>query len=534
MSSLPTRSLPCGAALVLALAAGCVEEGQSPVAAAEPPAEAAAELEQESRSTIAWQPCAEDPELQCGWLSVPAEYREPHGPRLRLATVRAPATGADRRGSLFVNPGGPGGSGVDLLIFAKPLFDALRQHFDIVSFDPRGTNRSQEVTCEVALPPQPSSGSPAELEAYHDEISRRVPAACAQQHGALATRIGTAYTARDIDSMRAALGERTISYLGYSYGTALGSAYATLFPERVRAMVLDGNVPPSWFSDNLLEIDSEGSAEAELALRRLDQLCRADVQCPLRGRGVVATFDRLVARLDRAPVPVEGGVIDGMSIRGTVFGALYAESLWPRIVTELVRAEAGLYDVFIPSPSAPAPTLTLPSAIPVICSDSRTRRWAADYLAMQELTHAVSSRFGGVNFGDGLTTCAAWPVPPSLTVSAARTKHPIVLIGNDYDPATPMTWTRAMGAALQRQSRIVRYRGGGHTIYGSGSACIDGAVEAYLVDLIAPVSGLTCPAVPRPFGAVGARAATRTMAEILSQVAPLPRGPRGPALRARR
>jgi pimeloyl-ACP methyl ester carboxylesterase len=233
-----------------------------------------------------------------------------------LATVRAPALTHYKQGIIFVNPGGPGDSGVDFVFRAKSLFAPLRQRFDIVSFDPRGTARSQPADCTIELPAPPTDDALEARAAFADEVGARYARACSAQHGALATQIGTKNVARDIDVFRASLGERELNYLGFSYGTILGASYATLFPHRVRAMVLDGNVTPTWFADDLLEFDAEGSAGAELALRRLDQLCRAAADCPLKTAGVVAVYDRVIDRLDRDPVVVGGAVVTGASVTG--------------------------------------------------------------------------------------------------------------------------------------------------------------------------------------------------------------------------
>jgi pimeloyl-ACP methyl ester carboxylesterase len=478
-------------------------------------AEAAARF---GRRGVDWAPCQADPELFCGTLRVPLDYRNPRGPTLALAAIKAPATGR-KRGSIFANPGGPGGSGVDFVQQAKALFTQLRESFDIVSFDPRGTGRSSEVACEATLPPPPSSDSLEARAAVADELSRRVATSCSAQNGALTTLVGTTNVARDIDVFRAALGESELNYLGYSYGTILGAEYATQFPRRVRAMVLDGNVPPLFVGDYLLEIDAEGSASAEQAFHRLDQLCRRDSQCPLREAGVVKTFDRVVAKLDRDPVVDSDGILDGAAVRELTFSAMYVEAAWPLIVQVLAAADAGDVSQLPRRPPATS-TLQVPGGLATICDDSSTRRAALDYLPQQAATNESYPRFGGANFGLGMTACAQWPAAERVLLQNATTANPIVLIGNDYDPATPLAWSRNMLAALRPKARLVRYQGGGHTIYGSGSACIDGSVNAYFRDLVTPPRGLTCPALPLSFAANrSARGATNpTMSSVLRDV----------------
>jgi pimeloyl-ACP methyl ester carboxylesterase len=337
----------------------------------------------------------------------------------------------------------------------------------------------------------------------------------------LASQVGTNNVARDIDVFRAALGERELSYLGFSYGTILGASYADLFPGRVRAMVLDANTPPGWFGDNLLELDTEGGAGAEAALARLDRLCRDASDCPLRTAGVRATYDRIVARLDANPVPAPGGYITGLSVLSVVFGALYSEQFgWAALPRFLARVDGGDLRGLPAFPLEDGESASIPGTFAITCSDTTTRRGGLDTLPLQDAAYAATPRFGGANFGIAPALCSAWPRPPVDALDDLRTRRPVVLIGNDFDPATPMTWSRNMSAALGAKARLVRYQGGGHTIYGSGSACIDGAIERYFRDLVAPEAGLTCPALPLSFGPSARAAAGLTMSQAVQQVAP--------------
>jgi pimeloyl-ACP methyl ester carboxylesterase len=473
---------------------------------------------------IAFEPCVDDPELECGELSVPIDYSDPRGDQVALAVVRAPAFTSRKKGIIFTNPGGPGGSGVDFVIFVKELFAPLRADFDIVSFDPRGTARSSEAFCLFDLPPAPTSDTLEANAAFLDEAGARYAQACRDQHGNLATQIGTNNVARDIDMLRAALGESTINYLGFSYGTILGASYAALFPRRVRAMVLDAAATPAWFNDYLLELDADGSAGAELALRRLDQLCRAAADCPLRTAGVVAVFDRLVERLDRNPIVVGDRVFNGASVRIAVFGGLFNELIgWPSIVDTLVRADAGDVSGLVPRPLTPSTTAIVPSTFAIVCNDSATRRSGLDYLPAQLGNDAVYPRFGGANFGLAITLCSSWPSTRTTPISNLETRNKVVVIGNDFDNATPMAWVRNMTTALGSKATFVRYQGGGHIIYGSGSACIDTAIESYFRDPTRPPTGLVCPAQQLTFGTSSLRATrTPTIADAIPRVTPRP------------
>jgi pimeloyl-ACP methyl ester carboxylesterase len=219
-------------------------------------------------------------------------------------------------------------------------------------------------------------------------------------------------------------------------------------------------------------------------------------------------------------------VIDGDWVRSTVFRALYVEAVWPQIVQVLAEADGGDYRLIPPNPAPPSSTLIVTSTDAIVCNDSTTRRPGLDYLPTQLGFNTIYPRFGGLNFGLQPSVCSAWPQPEVTPLRNATTRHPIVLIGNDFDPATPMPWTRNMAAVLQPQARLVRYRGGGHIIYASGSPCIDGAINAYFRDLTPPPSGLTCPGLPLSFGAGATALRARTMAEIL----PTTMGPKRPRL----
>jgi pimeloyl-ACP methyl ester carboxylesterase len=203
----------------------------------------------EYATSIHFAPCAEDATLDCGTLNVPIDYDKPHGKTVAIAVIRAGATNAAKRiGILVGNPGGPGVSGVDFLLGVSrlPVMARLRQYFDVVSFDPRGVSRSRGVACPLELTPIPQHADDDTLANYFDDVSRRFAQACLDHNGSFVTHIGTMNVARDTDLLRRALGERQISYAAGSYGTVLGAAYASLFPERVRAMMLDGAVAPQF------------------------------------------------------------------------------------------------------------------------------------------------------------------------------------------------------------------------------------------------------------------------------------------------
>jgi pimeloyl-ACP methyl ester carboxylesterase len=476
--------------------------------------EAAYHSERYVHPKLNFAPCAQEATMDCGTLRVPIDYRRPWVGTVDLAVIRAKASQAGRRiGALFVNDGGPGGSGVDFVQLGvnEPGFKRLRERFDIVSFDGRGTHRSRALQCDI---PAPASPAAAEL----DEFSKRAARLCVQQHGELVTSMSHNNMARDMDVLRRALGERQLSVVGTSFGAVLGAVYASVFPHNTRAALLDSAVTPN-FHDGLLEFKSEQALSFELVLQHLDQRCSADPSCRLRAEGVSKTLDGAKARLATAPLVGPGGAVltaDGLS--GTLQPLLSREAQWPLVVDALADARAGSFDLLFRLLAASGSGGTGGGALGngffrltpqtlIRCNDFGTRRAAADYLAFADATVATSNRVNtrfSVAF-DALA-CAAWPAAdvPLIRPVGLRGSVPVLLVGSQYDPNTPFSWTRSMAAALGAETRVLRYQGGGHGVYARrGNTCIDQAGDAFLFDLLVPAAGSTCPALPVRFRSAG-------------------------------
>jgi pimeloyl-ACP methyl ester carboxylesterase len=473
--------------------------------------EAAYQSERYVHPKLNFTTCAQQATMDCATLRVPIDYRRPWAGTLDLAVIRAKASPTGRRiGVLFVNEGGPGGSGVDFVQQGvnEPGFKRLRERFDIVSFDVRGTHRSRAVQCDI---PAPASPAPAEL----DEFSRRAAQLCIQQHGDLVTSMSHNNMARDMDVLRRALGERQLSIVGVSFGAAMAAVYASVFPHNTRAALLDSPVTSN-FHDGLLEFKSEQALSFELVLQHLDQRCRADAVCRLRVDGVTKTLDEAKARLATAPLAGPGGdVLTADGLGGALEPLLSSESQWPLLVDALADARGGNFDLLFKLLAVNGTGggalgngfFRLTPQTLIRCNDFGTRRPAAEYLAFTDATVAtssrVTSRFGGAF--DALV-CAAWPAAEvPLIRRVGREGHvPVLLLGSQYDPNTPFSWTRSMAAALGAESRVLRYQGGGHGIYARrGNTCMDQAGDAFLFDLIVPAAGSSCPALPVPFRAAG-------------------------------
>jgi pimeloyl-ACP methyl ester carboxylesterase len=465
-------------------------------------------------------------------MPVPLDYDQPNGASILLSLIRLPATDPDHRiGSLLVNPGGPGGSGVDLVLFgAEFIPQEIRARFDIVGFDPRGIARSTPVRC-FGTPRQWEPAFWAELPltpAAVDVVAaadRYLAEACDQRAGSVIDHMSTAEVARDMDLLRAALGEEQLNFLGYSYGSMLGTTYANLFPNRVRAIVIDGVLDPiAWTTgapgqENLpFSTRLRSDAGAQKALGEFFRLCdEAGPNCAFSGNSAVR-FAALHERLLAGPVLVE---LDGETFPFTytdliysTLGALYDPVVWPFLAELLAALEdsaapavlgAALADVrtslgYVNKRGFPRYPNFLEGFPAVACSDSDNPDSHADWFAAAEDAEA---RFG--YFGRAWTwissICAVWPGVDEDRYTGpwnARTANPVLVVGNYFDPATRYEGAQTV-AQLLPNSRLLSYAGWGHAIYLFGSSCVDAAVNAYLIDGTLPAEGTVCQPEIVPF-----------------------------------
>jgi pimeloyl-ACP methyl ester carboxylesterase len=469
------------------------------------PDEAAYVAQRYVQPALAFVPCSDTPTLECATLPVPIDYRKPWAGVVRLAVIRAKATQPSRRiGVLFANPGGPGASGLDFIKQGvnAPLFKRLRERFDIVSFDVRGSGASQPVNCRIPSPGDPANVPAAQLPAFFDDLSRSIASHCLAQAGEFVTTLSANNIARDIDVLRRALGERQVTYVGRSFGTTLGSVYAALFPSHVRALLLDAGVQPH-FRDGRVEFRGEQSASFEMVFHRLDQLCRDDAACKLRDKGLLAAQDELLARLAAQPLTSPSGrVLNPASERAVISAMLSTESFWPLIIDALATALAGnpalmfqLLDFFgLGAPDTGTFAFTAFNAI--LCNDFGTRRSAAEVLPVSEALGALYPRTDGrFAVARSVANCAAWPAADVPIIRNLRGKlaTPALLLGGHFDPNTPLDWTRSLATVLGMERHVVRYQGGGHTTF-IAVPCMSAVGEAYLYDLKLPDEGFSCPA----------------------------------------
>ncbi len=453
---------------------------------------------------VGWSDCGRG--FECGQVLVPRDYAAVGGPALIISVLRLPALDRTRRvGSLVVNPGGPGASGVDFVRrLGNIVFDErIRSRFDIVGFDPRGVNRSSEVRCvddlDHFLAVDSTPDTSAELATLLDG-ERAFAEGCQRRNPELLPFLGTENVARDLDVLRQALGDARLTYIGFSYGTLIGALYAQMFPDRIRALVLDGAVDPSLDLAAL----SEGQAVGfEGALRRFLADCARQRSCLFHHGGKPGpAFDRLMRHIEARSLPAtrlgdSRRVGPGYAWSG-IAGALYSRDSWPVLAAGLALAEAGdgslfllLADPLNGRNSDGGYSNLIDAHRAVVCLDFPAPRDPAAYQAWAKAWVRKAPHFGALlAFSD--VGCAYWPIAPTRQPApvSAPGAPPIVVIGSSGDPATPYHWSVALSRQLSSAILITR-RGEGHTGY-AASTCVEKAANAYLMDLTVPKAGLAC------------------------------------------
>lgn len=429
--------------------------------------------------SIAWAPCPDNPDGECGTLSVPLDWNRPWGRRIDLAVTRHPATDPARRlGVLLVDPGGPGGSAAQFAL--SGLFGPeLRARFDIVGIDSRGTGNSSAIRCADLITDQPSY--PADATEFTALLghNRRVIEKCRQRSGPIFDHADSAAVAQDMDAARRALGERKISYLGLSYGTVFGQLYAEKFGHRIRAMVLDSIVDHSADSRRFL---GDRAAAVDDSFVQFARWCDRTVSCVLHGQDVFTAWEAALVRADGEP-----------------FGR-------QRLIDSVYRALGGpdwpwAADLIAGTASRPALSFE-PNyesvRLATVCQDFSLRiKNFQEYsrLRAEELRRSPIMR-GSFIGHDEATACAGIAGPPTNPPHRLDIRHApkILVLSARHDPVTPYAWAVSVHRQAPRNTALLTYEGWGHVAY-PRSACTRGGVESYLLDLTIPAGGSTCPAV---------------------------------------
>jgi pimeloyl-ACP methyl ester carboxylesterase len=464
---------------------------------------------------VSWQPCPETAKktlgrvppnvtYECGRLGVPQDWANPgDGRQFGVALMRArSAKQTNRVGSLVVNPGGPGASGVDLAAYLSVGLPAdITQRFDIVGFDPRGVGRSDNVKCfsdadlDSSFGADPDPVSQADFDALV-ATSKRMADSCGTKYGETLRLFSTEQAARDIDAIRQALGEDKLTYLGYSYGTLLGATYAQLFPTKVRALVLDGAVDPT--------LDTVASAEGqakgfEHAFDNFADWCKNNTaKCPI-APDARAAVTAAIASARTNPVAGTGGrkATSGW-VYTAVIASLYSEAEWSVLATAVDKLRKGsakeilsLADGYAERDSGGHYSNLFDANAAVNCTDDKSTPPVADLRTLQEQWRQKYPLFGPSTALDLI--CAQWPGKRDpYPAGKADGAPPIVVVGTTGDPATPYEQTPKL-AKMLGVGVVLTWQGEGHTAYPQ-TRCITQAVNAYLIDLKPPAAGTTCPA----------------------------------------
>ena len=439
--------------------------------------------------------------VECATLPVPIDWSRPDGPKVNLALARTRAASpAKRIGALLVNPGGPGASGVAYVSDPASFGPALRDSFDIVSWDPRGIAGSQPLSCDTTgfdgrlLFPRT-----AEQLAAVTEQSRRIGDSCRQRSGPLAEHLDTLSVARDLEAVRLALGEERISFYGKSYGTQIGQHYAELFGDRLRAAALDSNIDHSL---DTLGYQRTQAESLETLIGEFAAWCRRTTGCALGQTDAKALVARLLDRADRGQL----GTWRTDQVQMALLLGTYSPAGWPELAAQLKRLDG-------PEPPAPSPDNDIhpdliPFYYPVTCPDNRWRLTGYDQLVryeQQTRQAAPTVRYSPLAWSD-LTSCHGWPAPvrnPQHQLRPRPGTPPILVAAIRHDPATPYAWSVAVHRQLPG-STLLTYDGAGHVVY-RNSPCGRELIERYLLTLDRPKAGTHCPARWPTQGASGAR-----------------------------
>ncbi|MFT7834868.1 alpha/beta hydrolase [Saccharothrix sp. BKS2] len=525
-------------ALVLTLAAGTAVSGLVGTGSA-------AAREAQGATPVEWSTCAADvlaeiPEAQrtkvsCANHPVPLDHRRPGGPKITLALMKRPADDqANKVGSLFLNPGGPGGAGLIYSAYGSSFFQpGVMERFDLIGFDPRGVGRSSPLRCfETLEEAEEVFGRMSAIPLTRTQIRDTMVAtedytdACARTAGPLLDHMSTEAVVRDLDLLRQGVGDRQLNFVGFSYGTLIGATYANMFPSKSRALVLDGNVDPALRTTNGAEYDRQRAQGFELALDAFLKRCDADGdRCAYSDGNPRAKFDEVRDHLRTRSITLPSGqVVTYDGYVGRVAGDLYAPTrfkalaAWLQAVYAVLHPEAapfsaqaqvdelpplanrrGLADVR-PLPTADTPYEFDDSYYGVNCSDKPFLRIPQLYPAVAAAWERESPTFGRSQATSDLLTCATWPVPRPDRYAGPwgkRTPNPVVVVGNYYDPATQYKFSQRMARQLGN-ARLLSVDAFGHCILGD-SAGVDTLVTDYLVNLKAPANGQVFQPNAQPF-----------------------------------
>ena len=459
---------------------------------------------------VDWKQCGDGSGHECATVEVPVDYAKPSGDRFTLAVRKAPATdGGQRIGSLLINPGGPGGSGVQYAQLSEFAFSpAVRAAYDIVGFDPRGIGASSPVRCltddnmDQLFSVDPTPDSAAERAELLSEADR-ITAQCAQRGGERARHLSTTEVARDMDVLRALVGDRKLNFFGGSYGTFLGAIYADTFPTKVGRMVLDSAMSPNQTDEQEMSYDIQGF---ESSIDAFIDWCVARPDCAL-GSDKAAARGKIVELLDAVERNGLTTSKPGLERIGegwvgfSIFMCLYSSQSWPTLNKGLAQAFTGRGDILLAKGMSVverdaagqyADSTYLQAMLPVRCADWPRSPVTPALKAARDKArsdHPLWARMTGELYDN----CRTWPTPGRAQKGGtlASGAAPILVIGNERDPATPIGGTKQLARDLA-SGVLLTSDHDGHGTYFAGSTCVDTAVDGYLIKGAVPADGKAC------------------------------------------
>ena len=514
------------AGVCLGVGAGAVPAAALPAAGPAPAVSSKAAVPQGLESfysqKVEWYDCvatagveksADRTGFQCAKVTVPLDYSQPDGQTIEIAMKKHLATGSVRQGTLFMNPGGPGGSGVDNVgAMATTTFAGVQKAYDIIGFDPRGVGSSTAITCSTdaeakameGVSPVDGAGAPVAFEkraAVMSERFKQLEADCASRTKPteLLDHVDTVSVARDLDVLRALSGDQKLNYTGFSYGTYLGATYAELFPANTGRLVLDGALDPSLSYSERRQGQALGF---ERALRNYVAWCQSGQSCPLTGdtdAGVKQVGD-VFTSANQSPVPSSdpNRPVTGEEMKRIVGFVLYfPESSWSAVSEALGQVinqhDASTFRAMADEVAA-QPQVNAGANIGINCLDYRVEGNMATWTAQSKELERIAPRFATVTEAGDLG-CQAWGHTGTQPSKALHAKGaaPILVIGTTGDPATPYEWAEALADQLD-SGQLLTWEGNGHAAYtNSGHGpCVTQAVDTYLLTGTMPKKGLTC------------------------------------------
>jgi pimeloyl-ACP methyl ester carboxylesterase len=447
---------------------------------------------------INWQRCNQD--FQCATLAVPIDYTKLSTGTFEIALLKYGARTSKKLGSLIVNPGGPGGSGVDYAYAAEYIFNpAILDRYDIVGFDPRGVSRSAPIRClsDKELDANNNSDSKPDNEKEFKQIlqeTKKYVEICKDKNKHL-TSYSTANVARDMDILREAVGDKRLNYMGKSYGTYLGTLYTQLFPDKVGRVVLDGAIDPtiSNFQQTLTQAVGFDQAFSSFAK---DCATKKNCSLPTGKNEAIAEMERLFAQAAKKPLPTKSSnrtLSETMMVLGTASAMYNSATGWPKLRKAIAEAEDGYGDEFLKladeytgrQNDGSYPNNEFDSGAVIDCLDVDEPRTVAQIKRDAETFTERAPLFGPYLAYGGLT-CKYFGQSQEVSVTPAKTINPIVVIGTSGDPATPYAWAQGLHKLLTN-SVLISLTGEGHTGQGQGNACVDDQIDDFYLKGKAPV-----------------------------------------------